>query len=48
VIDSLRSEARFPAIAPRRTDPEFAPFVSAVKAKASLIDVERWRGVAGR
>ena len=37
-----------PLLAPLRTDPEFAPFVSAVKAKASLIDVERWRGVAGR
>ena len=35
-----------PLLAPLRTDPEFAPFVSAVKAKASLIDVERWRGVA--
>ena len=37
-----------PLLAPLRTDPEFAPFVSAVKAKASLIDVERWRGVARR
>jgi len=37
-----------PLLAPLRTDPEFAPFVSAVKAKASLIDVERWRSVARR